>query len=141
MCEKVNCSNQISKVMLHPISCPNCRYKFDILLGADSYIELFCDKCNTFFYVCNKATISKGNVTEQNYFDHEDRSLNRKAYFLVSCMTYEDDYLEFHLGEHSYAEFKCPHCGAYAAVKTTSKSYKYMPPKYIMKGRYRNRIC
>ena len=125
------------------------QHELDIMKWYDSVSKrddmcgeyIFCDKCNTFFYVCNKATISKGNVTEQNYFDHEDRSLNRKAYFLVSCMTYEDDYLEFHLGEHSYAEFKCPHCGAYAAVKTTSKSYKYMPPKYIMKGRYRNRIC
>lgn len=141
MCEKVNCSNPISKIMLFPVSCPFCRFKFDILLGADSYIELYCEKCDVFFYICNKATISSGKITNQNYFDHEEYGLNKKAYFLLSCRSNEDEYLEFHLGQHSYVEFKCPYCGNFAAVKTTSKGYKFMQPKNIMKGTYRNRIC
>ena len=76
-----------------------------------------------------------------NYQSHIDDGYSNKNYFEISCLTYWD-VIKFHLGEHSYAEFKCPHCGSHMAIKTTADAAKYVKPKFIdNRGFNKNRIC
>ena len=127
---------------VQPLKCA-CGYVFDILLGANSYIEILCPHCGVVTFVCNKnkdGLPKKGYLEVKEYNDHIIGKFTKK-YFDISCITYGNE-TKFHLGEHSYAEFKCPHCGKYMAVKTTASVTKYLKPLYIDKrGFNQSRIC
>ena len=46
----VKCSNYNE---VQPLKC-TCGFAFEILLGANSYIEILCPICGNVTYVCNK---------------------------------------------------------------------------------------
>lgn len=112
----------------------------DILIGSNSYIEIVCPHCGNIMFICTKNGTKIGPLDSKIYYNHHKNDYSTKNYFKISCLTYGDE-IEFHLGERSYAEFKCPHCGKYVAVKTTNVVTKYLKPLYIDKrGFNQNRI-
>lgn len=132
----VKCSDENE---IYSIEC-DCNYKLDILIGRNSYIEILCPNCGNVMFICTKKGIKFGPLDRNLYYSHVKNGLTTKKYFDISCVTYGDE-TKFHLGEHSYAEFKCPHCGKYMAVKTTGAVAKYIKPLYIDKrGFNQNRI-